>query len=132
MTGLLYTREITTIGKIYNDNQKYDSIGDSFDFKLSIFYDICRRYKLLPDGYMITFPNILKGLVLSYYYNCNLSTKSFEIACESIRNFFEGPEYYRKNLTKWNTITLQCIINGNPGKSIYESLQILITKLSQE
>src|SRR5580700_1863730 len=100
MTGLLYTREITIIGKIYNDDQKYDSISDSFDFKLSIFYDICRRYGLLPDGYIIAFPNILKGLALSYYYSYNLSTKSFEIACESIRNFFEGLEYYKKNLTE--------------------------------
>ena len=100
ITGPLYTREITTIGKMYNDDQKYDGIGDSFDFKLSIFYDICRRCGLLPDGYMIAFPNMLKGLALSYYYSCNLSTKSFEIACESMRNFFEGPEYYRKNLTE--------------------------------
>jgi hypothetical protein len=43
IAGPLYTREITTIGKIYKDDQKYDGIGDSFDFKLSIFYDICRR-----------------------------------------------------------------------------------------
>ena len=36
-----YSKEVTTVAKIYTDSEKYDGIGDSFDFKLTIFRDIC-------------------------------------------------------------------------------------------
>ena len=62
---------------------------------------------------MIVFPIMLKGLAQSHYYSSNLSNGTFENACNHIRNYFEGPEFYRKNLTEWNNIDLQQIINEN-------------------
>jgi hypothetical protein len=49
-----------------------------------------------------------------------------------MRNFFEGPEYYRKNLTEWNAITLQGFINDNPDKPLLQCLQLLIDKLCKQ
>ena len=94
----IYSKEAATIAKIYIDNQKYDGINDSFDFKLTIFYDIYKRSGLPLNGYMIAFLIMLKGLAQEHYYNSNLSTRLFLKACDYIRNFFKGLEYYRKNL----------------------------------
>ena len=120
------------VSKIYTDDQKYSGVDDSFDFKLTIFHDICNRSGLPPDGYMTAFPTMLKGLAQAHYYNCSLSSKSFDDACAHMRNFFEGPEYYRKNLTEWNAITLQGFINENPEKSVGQCFQLLIDKLCKQ
>ena len=48
--------------KIYTDDQKYDKISNSFNFKLIIFYNICKRSSLVLEGYTVAFPSILKGL----------------------------------------------------------------------
>ena len=58
----IYSKEAVTIAKIYTDDQKYNSVSDSFNFKLTIFYDICRRSSLPFKGYMTVFPIMLKGL----------------------------------------------------------------------
>ena len=49
-----------------------------------------------------------------------------------MRNFFEGPEYYRKNLIEWNATTLQGTIDENAEKSVYQCLQLLIDKLCKQ
>jgi hypothetical protein len=85
---------------------------------LTIFRDIYSRSCLPVEGYITAFPVMLKGLAQQYYYNCALSTKTFDAACAHIRNFFEGQEYYRKNLIEWNAITLQDFIGDNLGKSV--------------
>ena len=71
----IYNKEAATIVKIYTDDQKYNGVSDSFNFKLTIFYNIYRRSGLPFKGYISTFPTILKGLVQVYYYNYSLSTK---------------------------------------------------------
>jgi hypothetical protein len=127
-----FSKEVATIAKIYTDDQKYSGVSDSFDFKLTIFYDICNRSGLPHEGYMTAFPTMLKGLAQAHYYNCSLSNKPFDAACAHMRNFFEGPEYYRKNLTEWNAVTLQSVINENLEKSVSQCLQLLIDKLCKQ
>ena len=60
--GPRYSKKVATITKIYIDNQKYDGVSNSFDFKLTIFYNIYKRSSLLPEGYIVAFPSMLKGL----------------------------------------------------------------------
>ena len=36
-----YSKEIANIAKIYTEEQKYGSINESFNYKLTIFYNIC-------------------------------------------------------------------------------------------
>ena len=91
---------------MYTDDQKYDGINDSFDFKLTIFKDICRRAGLQPEGYMLAFPGMLKGLAQDHYYSRTLAGKTYAKACAYMRRFFKGLEFYRRNLTKWNAISL--------------------------
>ena len=59
----IYSKEAATIVKIYTDDQKYNNISNSFNFKLIIFYNIYKRSSLPSKGYITAFPTILKGLV---------------------------------------------------------------------
>ena len=104
---------------MYTDSQKYNGVSESFDFKLAIFKDICRRASLQLDGYIIAFPIMLKGLAQDHYYNRSLLAKTYSEAYTHMRNFFEGPKFYRKNLVDWNATTLQGIINTNTNKFVY-------------
>ena len=65
----MYSKGAVIVTKIYTDDQKYNRVNKSFDFKLTIFEDIYRRADLQPDSYIVTFPNMLKGLTQDYYYN---------------------------------------------------------------
>jgi hypothetical protein len=59
-----------------------------------------------------------------HYFNANLAAKLFEKTCQLMRDFFEGDEYYRKNLVKWNAITFQGIIDDkeNQDKTLSQCL----------
>jgi hypothetical protein len=86
------------VAKIYIKEQKYNSINGSFNYKLTIFLDICNCVKLLEEGYLRAFPTMLKGLALDHFYNAKLSQRTYLEACNNIRGFFEGPSYHRRNL----------------------------------
>jgi len=58
----IYSKEAATIAKIYTDNQKYNRVSNSFDFKLTIFYNIYKRAGLPLKGYITAFLTMLKGL----------------------------------------------------------------------
>ena len=122
---------IGEVARIYTEDQKYDGTNGSFDHKLTIFLDICQRVDLPQDALMRAFPTMLKGLAQDFFYNNTLSQRTYEVACTNIRNFFEGPEYQRRNLDKWNATDLNSTTAKHPEKSIFEVVQILINELRQ-
>ena len=81
---------------------------------------------------MKTFPTMLKGFALDYYYS-DISTSAvalnFDQVCNSIRNYFEGAEYKRSVLSKWNELTLKSVISKSAGKPMEECLEKLIDEL---
>jgi hypothetical protein len=81
------------MAKVYTNKQKYNKFI-SFDYKLTIFYNIYKRFGLSYKRYVIVFPIMLKGLAEEHYYNSNLADRLFKNTCIYIRNFFEGLEYY--------------------------------------
>ena len=81
------------IAKVYTDGQKYNGTT-SFNYKLTIFYNICKRSSLPPKGYATVFPIMLKGLAKDHYYSSNLADKSFKDTYIYIQNFFKGLKYY--------------------------------------
>lgn len=77
---------------------------------------------------------MLKGLALDYYYsNVSISglTTTFDEVCRSMRSYFEGAEYKRSILSKWNGLTLKSIMGDtkNESKTMEECLQLLIKEL---
>lgn len=117
------------MAKIYTEEQKYGGTNESLDFKLKIFYDICRRADIPQKAYSNALPTMLKGLALDIYYMNELSNMSFQNSIEHLRNYFQGPEFHRKNLSEWNSTTLKTVIAENPDKSIGECLLLLIQTL---
>ena len=57
------------VAKIYIEEQKYNGVNSSFNHKLAIFLDICKRVELPEDALLRAFPTMLKGLALDRYYN---------------------------------------------------------------
>ena len=126
-------RKLANLAKMYTDEAKYSGEDDSFAFKLSIFHDVCTRADIPPEAKLKAFPIMLKGLALDYYYS-NMSTHgspSFDQICRSIQNYFEGAEYRRSILARWNGISLKSVMakTENEGKPMEECLQLLIKDL---
>ena len=79
LTSKGYKRELNTIIKIYTEESKYKSNRDSFNFKLTIFYNIYRCANILYKAKAKAFPIILKGLVLNFFYlNNTINKLSFQ------------------------------------------------------
>ena len=65
---------ISEVVKQYTDDEKYNgTTGGSFDYKLSIFLDICQRVELPRESVIKAFPIMLKGLALQYFHNNRLA-----------------------------------------------------------
>ena len=86
------------LAKIYIIDNKYSREDNNFDFKLIIFYDLYNRASISVLTKVSTYPMILKGLALDYYYtNLKNITQDqallFDQICNTIYNYFERPEY---------------------------------------
>jgi hypothetical protein len=120
------------LAKLYTDEAKYSGENDNFDFKLTIFTDLCQKADIPKQEFSQAYSTMLRGLALDHYYT-NLKSNPFSVSfnklCESTRNYFEGSEYKRDILTQWNALKLQTVIDKNTEKSTIECLQILIKDL---
>jgi hypothetical protein len=126
-----YSKELGSLVKYYSEESKYSSENDNFDFKLTIFYDLCTKAAIPKVALAQAYSTMLKGMALDHYYTNlkNSGTTSFEQMHQATRNYFEGPEYRRKVLGQWNAATLRAVINKNPTKSKLDCLQLLIKDL---
>ena len=80
-----YGRELNIIIKIYTEESKYGGNKDSFNFKLTIFYNICRYINILYKAKAKAFPTMLKGLALNFFYlNNTINKSSFQDICSAI------------------------------------------------
>ena len=70
-----YRQELSIIIKIYIEESKYGGDRDSFNFKLTIFYNIYGRANILYKVKAKAFPIMLKGLVLNFFYLNNTINK---------------------------------------------------------
>jgi hypothetical protein len=75
-TSKSYKQELSTIIKIYIEENKYRGNRDNFNFKLTIFYNIYGYINILYKAKAKAFPTILKGLVLDFFYLNNTINKS--------------------------------------------------------
>lgn len=118
--------------KLYTEEKKYGGDGDSFDYKYNIFIDLCEKAELPRDAYFNAFSIMLKGAALKHYYTtCKTDTRMTQLAdlCYSVRNTFEGAEYKRSMLTKWNALSLRQMVSKNTDKDIETCLQLLVEEL---
>ena len=57
--------------------------------------------------YTIAIPTMLRGLALKYYFTHLKDLTLLENICAGLKSYFEGDEYKRDILSKWNAITLK-------------------------
>jgi hypothetical protein len=93
------------LAKIYMEDSKYSRENNNFDFKLIIFHNLCRRANIPKDEDIManTYPIILYGLALDYYYS-NLNNIVLTLSFNQIYNitcvYFEGPKYKHRILAQ--------------------------------
>ena len=124
-----YSKELIMLDKIYKDDDKFGGTGDNFSFKVTIFLDKCRRVGLPEDAYIQGASIMLSGQAQTYYYANRGNNSTFDQFCSNMQSFFEGPEWQRFNLTKWQTVSLNDIISANPTLSTTECVRKLCTEL---
>ena len=89
-------RELSNLAKMYTEESKYSGENNNFDFKLTVFHNICSRANVPEEAKAKAFPIMLHGLTLDYYYlNIANSTQimTLDDICHSIQVYFEGAEY---------------------------------------
>ena len=103
------SRELANLAKLYTDEIKYTSVGDSFDYKFKIFLDHCKQAGIPRDSLISAMSMILKGQALDYFFTCKFRSQgnwSIEEIGIAIKAYFEGPEHQINSLQKWNGISI--------------------------
>ena len=95
-----YSRDLVTLVKIYTEESKYSRKNNNFNYKLTIFNDLCNRVSILQEAKIKGFPTILCGITLNFYYKNKATYTTFNSICNAVRNYFKGLEYKRRVLTK--------------------------------
>ena len=85
---------------MYIKELKYNSINGSFNYKLTIFYNIYNQSDVPQEAYNKALLIILIGLALNQYFNSGLGNLSFKDTCKYLYGFFKGPSLEYKNLNK--------------------------------
>ena len=117
-----YGRELANLAKMYTEDSKYSGENDNFDRKLTIFHDLCDRVDLPLVAKVKALLTMLCGIALDFYYRNKATYLTFDSICNAICNHFEGPEYRRGVLTKWNATTLKTVMIKSEGKSTEDCL----------
>lgn len=128
------TQAIANVGKCYANTPelRYKGLKDSFQRKARIFYGYCRQSGLPanPESYREAMPHMLRDLALAYYWdNIDLWIAQSKDPALEIEARFETPEHKRSAQSDWSAISLDSTIRSNPGKSISECLNLMITEL---
>ena len=91
-----YGKELANLAKLYTDKSKYSNKNDNFDFKLTIFTDLCQKADIPKQEFSQAYSTILHSLALDYYYT-NLKSNPlgapFDKLYEAIYNYFKGLKY---------------------------------------
>ncbi|KAF3387984.1 hypothetical protein DPV78_011879 [Talaromyces pinophilus] len=86
---------LVQLAKIYKEDLKYSGLEDAFDWKYSIFLDLCRRagVPMTVYAHRLAFPTMLKGAALAHYYaTCSWWESENKEPHIGIKDYYEGVE----------------------------------------
>jgi hypothetical protein len=95
-----YAKEISSLSKIYKDENRFNDSENNFDFKLLIFFDRCSQMNLSEHAYLKAASIMLSDQTLTYYYSNKVTYFTFDDFCINMRTHFENSEWQRSNLDK--------------------------------
>jgi hypothetical protein len=80
-----FGKELANLAKLYTEESKYSEENNNFNYKLTIFHDLCDRANVLLRAKAKAFPTMLYSLALRHYYlNINIRrtlTLTFDNLC---------------------------------------------------
>ena len=85
---------------MYTEELKYNSINGSFNYKLTIFYNIYNQLNIPQEVYNKALLIILIGLALNQYFNGGFGNFLFKDTCKHLYSFFKGLSLKYKNFSK--------------------------------
>jgi hypothetical protein len=89
-----FGKELANLAKLYPKESKYNREDNNFDYKLTIFHDLCNRANVLLRAKTKAFLTMLRGLALEHYYlNINIRSTlplSFDNLCNLTRQYFKA------------------------------------------
>jgi Ni/Co efflux regulator RcnB len=65
---IIYAKELSTLNKLYKNEEKFDDTENNFDFKLTIYLDKCKFADLSKHAYEKDVSLMLTNETLTYYY----------------------------------------------------------------
>ena len=122
VTTINYGRDLATLAKIYTEESKYSGENNNFNYKLTIFNNLCDKVSIPQEVKIKGFLIMLHSITLNFYYKNKATYTTFNSICNAIRNHFKGLKYKYKILIKWNTITFKTVIIKNKSKSTGDCL----------
>jgi hypothetical protein len=98
-----------------------------------IFYDKCKRVELFSHAYIQNAFVMLSSQTLIHYYSNQLQLNhDFFDFCISIKNAFEESEWQRRNLIRWQIISISNVaaVNQNQDLFLSECLQKMCLEMN--
>ena len=132
--GGKFNRALANLTKMYTEKMQYGGENDNFDFKLTIFHNLCKRAGIPLNHRNEAYPAMLRDLALEHFFinlNNNSVMPPLEELCDKTRNYFEGPVYCRSILGQWETLTIKTVTarTENSSKTTLDCLKLLIMEL---
>ncbi|RAL60024.1 hypothetical protein DID88_000650 [Monilinia fructigena] len=125
-------RDLSNLARLYTDNEKYSSEDDSFEYKYKIFVSHCSRIDIQPRFYLKAFPTMLTGIALEFYHaNLDRLPQTMNDMRLMFETTFEGDEYHRGIMRKWETVALSDVIRKNPDQSVLECFRLMTAELRE-
>jgi hypothetical protein len=89
---IIYAKELSTLNKLYKNEEKFEDTENNFDFKLTIYLDKCKFADLPEHAYEKDVSLMLTDETLIYYYVNRNNFITFNDFCISMRLYFENSE----------------------------------------
>ncbi len=114
-----FFRQLALLNKIYKKKDKFSDTDSNFDYKVMIFYDKCKRASLFSHAYIQDVLIMLSSQALIHYYSNQLQlSNDFFDFCINIKNAFEEFEWQRRNLIKWQIISISNVVAVNQSQNL--------------
>ena len=84
-----YSKKLVLFDRIYKNEKKFEETNDSFDYKLLLFYNKCKRVNLFKRAYIYEISIMLTEQIQSRFYKIRNMILIFDEFCEDMRDYFE-------------------------------------------
>jgi hypothetical protein len=126
---IIYSKELSTLNKLYKNEEKFENTKNNFDFKLTIYLDKCKYVNLSEHAYEKNVSLMLTNETLTYYYANKDNFITFNDFCINMRLYFENSEWRDQNLDKWHIITFENVVAIDLNASLIECLRKMCSQM---